>query len=76
MPDVHARLQAASRARVADVGCGYGWSSIGIARGYPNAQVDGSNARVRTHASTALRSACIFKYATRAILRLPVSTSL
>lgn len=41
MPDVHARLQANSPARVADIGCGYGWSSIGIARGYPNVRVDG-----------------------------------
>ncbi|MCC6628871.1 MAG: class I SAM-dependent methyltransferase [Chloroflexi bacterium] len=41
MPDVHARLQADPPARVADVGCGFGWSSIGIARGYPNVLVDG-----------------------------------
>ena len=27
--------------RVADVGCGMGWSSIGIARAYPKARVDG-----------------------------------
>ena len=38
-PDVHARLQRA--ARIADVGCGYGWSSIGLARGYEGAAVDG-----------------------------------
>jgi 2-polyprenyl-3-methyl-5-hydroxy-6-metoxy-1,4-benzoquinol methylase len=41
MPDVHARLQADPPARVADIGCGYGWSSIGIAQGYPNVHVDG-----------------------------------
>lgn len=41
MPDVHARLQADPPARVADIGCGYGWSSIGIAQGYPKVQVDG-----------------------------------
>jgi SAM-dependent methyltransferase len=28
-------------ARVADIGCGGGWSSIGIAHAYPKAQVDG-----------------------------------
>jgi 2-polyprenyl-3-methyl-5-hydroxy-6-metoxy-1,4-benzoquinol methylase len=39
--DVHARLQADPPARVADVGCGSGWSSIAIARAYPIAQVDG-----------------------------------
>ncbi len=41
VPDVHARLQADPPARVADVGCGLGWSSIAISRAYPNAQVDG-----------------------------------
>ena len=42
IPDVHARLQQADPpARVADIGCGYGWSSLGIARGYPNVRVDG-----------------------------------
>ena len=41
VPDVHARLQAAPPARVADVGCGAAWSSIGIARSYPLALVDG-----------------------------------
>jgi 2-polyprenyl-3-methyl-5-hydroxy-6-metoxy-1,4-benzoquinol methylase len=39
--DVHARLQADPPARVADVACGVGWSSIGIARGYPAVRVDG-----------------------------------
>ena len=41
IPDVHARLQADPPARVADVGCGTGWSSIAIARAYPKAQVHG-----------------------------------
>ncbi len=41
MPDVQARLQADLQARIADIGCGYGWSSIGIAQGYPNVHVDG-----------------------------------
>jgi SAM-dependent methyltransferase len=40
MPDVHARLQAQPPARVADVGVGAGWSSIGIAQAYPIATVD------------------------------------
>ncbi len=39
--DVHARLQADPPARVADIACGYGWSSVGIARAYPNVHVDG-----------------------------------
>ena len=41
IPDVHARLQADPPARVADVGCGSGWSSIAIARAYPTARVEG-----------------------------------
>jgi 2-polyprenyl-3-methyl-5-hydroxy-6-metoxy-1,4-benzoquinol methylase len=39
--DVHLRLQADPPARVADVGCGMGWSSIAIARAYPKVRVDG-----------------------------------
>jgi cyclopropane fatty-acyl-phospholipid synthase-like methyltransferase len=41
MPEVHARLQADPPARVADIGCGVGWSSIGIAQAYPGVRVDG-----------------------------------
>jgi SAM-dependent methyltransferase len=41
VPDVHARLQADPPARVADVACGAGWSSIAIARAYPKVTVDG-----------------------------------
>jgi SAM-dependent methyltransferase len=41
IPDIHARLQADPPARVADIGCGYGWSGLGIARGYPRVHVDG-----------------------------------
>jgi SAM-dependent methyltransferase len=40
MPDVHARLQADPPARVADIGMGAGWSSVAIARAYPNVHVD------------------------------------
>jgi SAM-dependent methyltransferase len=38
-PEVHTRLQRASR--IADVGCGYGWSSVALARAYPGVAVDG-----------------------------------
>jgi 2-polyprenyl-3-methyl-5-hydroxy-6-metoxy-1,4-benzoquinol methylase len=41
IPDVHERLLADPPASVADIGCGAGWSCIGIAQGYPNVQVDG-----------------------------------
>jgi len=40
IPDVHDRLREEG-ARVADVGCGHGWSAIGIAHGYPAVHVDG-----------------------------------
>ncbi|TFV86312.1 class I SAM-dependent methyltransferase [Blastococcus sp. CT_GayMR16] len=39
LPEVDAVLRAGGR--VADVGCGMGWSSIGMATGYPTARVDG-----------------------------------
>ena len=39
--DIHTRLESDPPARVADIGCGYGWSSLGMARGYPRIQVDG-----------------------------------
>ena len=40
-PDVHARLGAEATARMADVGCGEGWSTIALARAYPNARFVG-----------------------------------
>jgi SAM-dependent methyltransferase len=41
VPDVDARLQSDPPARVADLACGAGHSSIAIARAYPQALVDG-----------------------------------
>jgi SAM-dependent methyltransferase len=42
LPDIEARLQATDTpARVADLGCGSGWSSIALARAYPAAHIDG-----------------------------------
>jgi SAM-dependent methyltransferase len=40
-PAVHERLLADTPARVADVACGLGRSTLAIARAYPKAQVDG-----------------------------------
>jgi 2-polyprenyl-3-methyl-5-hydroxy-6-metoxy-1,4-benzoquinol methylase len=39
LPDVAADLRAGGR--IADIGCGLGWSSIGMAQGYPGVRVDG-----------------------------------
>jgi cyclopropane fatty-acyl-phospholipid synthase-like methyltransferase len=41
MPDIAGRLQADPPARVADIGCGCAWSSIGMARAFPKITVDG-----------------------------------
>jgi SAM-dependent methyltransferase len=41
IPDVHERLQADPPARVADVACGQGYSTMAIARAYPKVAVDG-----------------------------------
>jgi ubiquinone/menaquinone biosynthesis C-methylase UbiE len=41
IPEVHERLTADPPARVADVACGEGRSTIAIARAYPNVIVDG-----------------------------------
>jgi SAM-dependent methyltransferase len=39
--EVHDRLLADPPARIADVGCGLGWSSIGMALAYPRVSIDG-----------------------------------
>ena len=55
MPEVHTRLRQGGR--VADIGCGEGWSSISIALTYPKVTVDGfdvdvaSIERARLHAA-------------------------
>ena len=41
IPEVHERLQADPPARVADVACGQGFSTLAIARAYAKALVDG-----------------------------------
>lgn len=55
LPDVHTRLSRPG-ARIADVGCGAGWSSIALAEAYPGVRVDGfdpdpaATARARANA--------------------------
>ena len=41
IPEVHVRLLSDPPARVADVGCGAGWSGISMAQAYPKVRVDG-----------------------------------
>jgi SAM-dependent methyltransferase len=44
IPDVDARLRARPSARVADLACGTAWSSVAIARAYPEITVDAIDA--------------------------------
>lgn len=41
VPDVYQRLESEAGARVADIGCGQGWSAIALARAFPHITVDG-----------------------------------
>ncbi len=42
LPDIDARLRDTSHpARVADIGCGVGWSTIAMAQAYPDIRIDG-----------------------------------
>jgi SAM-dependent methyltransferase len=56
VPGLAERLRATPAARIVDLGCGAGWSSIGMAQCYPRALVDGfdldeaSIMLARTHA--------------------------
>jgi SAM-dependent methyltransferase len=59
MPDVVARLESARHPRVADLGCGQGFSTLAVAHAFLDARVDGfdadrgSIADARTHAEAA-----------------------
>ncbi|HLT81367.1 MAG TPA: class I SAM-dependent methyltransferase [Cyclobacteriaceae bacterium] len=41
VPDLQQRLVSGDDVRILDVGCGVGWSSIALAKAYPNAKVTG-----------------------------------
>jgi 2-polyprenyl-3-methyl-5-hydroxy-6-metoxy-1,4-benzoquinol methylase len=49
MPDIVARLRRGGR--VADVGCGVGWSAIAIARAFPEVRIDGIDPDARSIAA-------------------------
>jgi 2-polyprenyl-3-methyl-5-hydroxy-6-metoxy-1,4-benzoquinol methylase len=59
MPDVVSRLEGARSTRIADVGCGQGFASVGVAQAFLGARVDGfdtdpaSIADARAHARDA-----------------------
>ena len=40
LPDLHRRLDAGEPLRIADIGCGAGWASVGLATRFPNVTVD------------------------------------
>lgn len=45
MPDIERTLRRAEpAAHIADLGCGSGWSTMALAKGYPNARADGIDA--------------------------------
>ncbi|MFN8584434.1 MAG: methyltransferase domain-containing protein [Dehalococcoidia bacterium] len=41
LPDLYERLTSEDGARIADIGCGLGWSSIALAKAFPGVHVDG-----------------------------------
>ncbi len=41
VPEIHSRLTGEPPARIADLACGLGWSSVAMARGYEKVAVDG-----------------------------------
>jgi ubiquinone/menaquinone biosynthesis C-methylase UbiE len=59
MPDVVARLESVHHPRIADIGCGQGWSTLALAHAFLDAHVDGidadpgSIADARRHAADA-----------------------
>ena len=40
LPDLYERLDAGEALKIADVGCGAGWASVGLATRFPNVTVD------------------------------------
>jgi 2-polyprenyl-3-methyl-5-hydroxy-6-metoxy-1,4-benzoquinol methylase len=57
VPDLHQRLGAEPPARVADVGCGVGWSTLALARAYPRATVIGYDLDAASVAAARRRAA-------------------
>ena len=81
--DVHARLSADPPARVADIGCGVGWSSIALARAYSersggrprSGRAFGRHRPTRMRPSTASPTGCRSRCATWPIRPWPAATT-
>ena len=52
LPDVGERLRGGAPLRIADVGCGQGFSTLAIAGAFPKARVDGFDLRRRVRGAT------------------------
>jgi SAM-dependent methyltransferase len=83
IPDVHERLHADPPARVLDIGCGEGWSTLAIARAYPKARVIGvdldgpSIEAARGHAAEeGMADAVEFRHADAAALDEPAGLAI
>jgi 2-polyprenyl-3-methyl-5-hydroxy-6-metoxy-1,4-benzoquinol methylase len=81
--DVHDRLRADPPARVVDIGCGEGWSTLTIARAYPRARVVGidldgpSIEAARRHAAeTGMADGVEFRHGDAASLAEPADLAL
>jgi SAM-dependent methyltransferase len=80
--DVHERLQADPPARVADIGCGEGWSTLAVARAYPKARVVGidldgpSIEAARSHAEASGMRGVEFRNADASALDEPADLAL
>jgi SAM-dependent methyltransferase len=57
MPDVLARLESAQHARIADVGCGQGFSTLALAAAFLDAHVDGIDSDAASIADARTRAA-------------------
>ena len=80
--DVHERLEADPPARVVDIGCGEGWSTLAMARAYPKARVVGidldapSIEAARRHAEAAGMGAVEFRSGDASALDEPADLAL
>jgi SAM-dependent methyltransferase len=81
--DIHERLQVDPPARVVDIACGEGWSTLALARAYPRARVVGldldapSIEAARRHAAEAgMADAVEFRHGDAAALDEPIDLAL